>query len=393
MDVAGHAPLRHPQDDLIALLFPDAGGPRQVQVAGAGIVRGKVGQGPDAQRVQGFIIALDQLMPPLQQAGIALQLLQTYGGHDVRHVALIPRPHDVVLPRPQLGLGQSVLGLSVEAQQLIAVVQLLVVKTRQRAPRRCTALGGSEVLHGVEGEGGEVCQSAGRYPVAGGAQPMGAVGRHGHPAQCLLHVALGAEQCLFPLHRLIDAVIVAGDASQIHRDHRLGLFGDGPLHLVIVHLQRVLLAVDELHRGPHMDGRRRRGGIGVRRHQHLVAFTDAQHPQVHLLRRRSGVQAHQLRHMAVLCQLLFQLLGAGAGGDPAGPQGLAHLLDLQLRDIRRAEGYISHIDTHSLVGLIRFVVFQSAPSWADLHIVKLYYNPRQNATGGGRSFHTSRRFL
>ena len=75
VDVAGHAPLRHPQDDLIALLFPDAGGPRQVQVAGAGIVRGKVGQGPDAQRVQGFIIALDQLMPPLQQAGIALQLL------------------------------------------------------------------------------------------------------------------------------------------------------------------------------------------------------------------------------------------------------------------------------------------------------------------------------
>ncbi len=88
---------------------------------------------------RGFIIALDQLMPPLQQAGIALQLLQTYGGHDVRHVALIPRPHDVVFPRPQLGLGQSVLGLAVEAQQLIVMVQFLVVKTRQRAPRRCTA--------------------------------------------------------------------------------------------------------------------------------------------------------------------------------------------------------------------------------------------------------------
>ncbi len=27
---------------------------------------------------------------------------------------------------------------------------------------------------------------------------MGAVGHHGHPAQCLLHIALGAEQCFFP---------------------------------------------------------------------------------------------------------------------------------------------------------------------------------------------------
>ena len=88
----------------------------------------------------------------MHQLRIPLQLRQSDAGHDVGHVAFVVRSDDIVLPCAELGLGESILALTVQGQQLQLLVDGLTVESVVRTPGKSTSLGSSQILHGMEGE-------------------------------------------------------------------------------------------------------------------------------------------------------------------------------------------------------------------------------------------------
>ena len=102
--------------------------------------------------VQRLVITLDDFPAALQQFGVALELYQPDAGHDVRHVALVSRGNDVVLPSPQLRFGQGVFTLPMQRKELELFVKPFVVDAGNIAPREGSAFGRSEVFHRMKGK-------------------------------------------------------------------------------------------------------------------------------------------------------------------------------------------------------------------------------------------------
>ncbi len=123
-----------------------------------------------------------------------------------------------------------------------------------------------------------------------------------------------------------QAVVVAGDARQIDGNDGLRPFIDGGFNLVVVHLQTVLLAVDEHQFRTDMadDGGRRRVGIGG--HDDFVARADAHEPKGHFRAGGLAVQADRAVDAAEGGDALFELLDARPRGDPARVQSLNDFL-------------------------------------------------------------------
>lgn len=396
MDVGGHAFFRHLLDDLVPLFNGDAGNADQIQMVGAVHAQHVMNHMGDAQFIADGVVFLHHLLSSAKHAGIAVQLAQADGCHDVRHVALVPGPDDVIFPGAHLGLGQSILVLAVKGEQLIHLVDFRVVNALQRQPGAGAALRGGEVLHSMEAEAGKVRDGAyvagSRFRLAracaldhaAGAQGVGRVRHHRHPAQGVLDpagqvvqqigmIVQGREQITLTLHDLEDPVVVADHTAQVHGDDGLGLFCDCLFQGVIIHFRAVgdgipvLLDIHKFHSGAAVDGRGSGSGVGVGRDDDLIPGTDAQDPEVQLLRCGGAVQAdHPV--LPAICvrfsihvvlagfniggQPPFQELGPGAGGDPAAAHGFRNFPDFRFADVGRAEGDRPLVHGLPILGII-----------------------------------------
>ena len=87
-----------------------------------------------------------------------------------------------------------------------------------------------------------------------------------------------------------------------------------------------------------MDGSGSGSSVSIGRNNDLVAFTNAADPEVQFFGGSCGAKAHHLGGVAICCQLPLQLLGTGAGGDPAGFQRPLYFRDFAARNVGRAEG-------------------------------------------------------
>ena len=103
-----------------------------------------------------LFIRFDHLLAALKHARIAAQLRQPDGGLDVGHVALITGEDHIVFPRARLVFAQRVFALPVQLHEHGLMIERIVVKAGNRTPRKRAAFCGSEVLHGMEAERGEV---------------------------------------------------------------------------------------------------------------------------------------------------------------------------------------------------------------------------------------------
>ena len=100
--VGRDAHLRHSFDDLAALLLVRAGDADQIEVVRAVHVSGMVDHMGDPQLAAYAVINGHDLLTPREQLSVSVELAQTDRGHDVRHVALVPRADDIILPAAQL---------------------------------------------------------------------------------------------------------------------------------------------------------------------------------------------------------------------------------------------------------------------------------------------------
>ena len=156
MNVAGYAPLRHSDDDIVPLGDIPPQQTHDIKVSARRMIRSIMHEHLNRTIFQRFVIAADQLAATAQHFRITLQLRQSDPGHNVRHVAFEIGRDDIVLPSAELRLGQSVLTLSMKRQQLELLVEPFVIDTGNRTPRKRPAFGRREVLDGMEREGGEV---------------------------------------------------------------------------------------------------------------------------------------------------------------------------------------------------------------------------------------------
>ena len=156
MDVARNIALRHFNDNLLPFRKIRPGNPRYIEMPGRLTVGAIMVENFDAQRLKRGVVTRNELAPSFQHAGVALELRQTDSGGYVRHIALIPRPDDVVFPRAKLRFGKRVFRLAVQREKLEITVNLRVVDSRKAAPHDRAAFAGRKVFNRVEGEGRKV---------------------------------------------------------------------------------------------------------------------------------------------------------------------------------------------------------------------------------------------
>ena len=196
--IGGNAPLGHLRHHMVSLFTGLAQQPYHIQMMRTAMMGVLVVHQGHGQIFQSLVVASHHLLSALQHLGIALQLHQANGSHDIGHVALIPRPDDVVFPSAELRLGQSVLVLSMQGEQLRQSVEQLVPRlalslrhgghivyvgghhfiAKRQIPGHSPTLGRGEVLHGMEAERAEIANLASHLPLAHATQGMGTVGRH-----------------------------------------------------------------------------------------------------------------------------------------------------------------------------------------------------------------------
>ena len=186
----------------------------------------------------------------------------------------------------------------------------------------------------MEAEAGKVPDASHRAAFPYCPKGVGRIHIHTDASQSRLQRASWTEQAALSFHNLKNPPVVAGDSCQIHRDDDLGLFRDGSFQGVVVHLKAVLLAVHHHQFCPHMAHNSGGGGVGIGRDNHLVPRAHFQQPQSHLAAGSLGIEAHRFCNAAPGSNPPLKFLGSGAGGNPAGENGLRRRLGLRLGHIR-----------------------------------------------------------
>lgn len=104
----------------------------------------------ETKLVADLIIAGNDFLPAFQESRIAIQLAQANGCHDICHVALIPRPDDVIFPGAGFGFCQGILVLTMQGEQHVELVDFTVLDAFQRSPGAGAAFCRGEVLDSME---------------------------------------------------------------------------------------------------------------------------------------------------------------------------------------------------------------------------------------------------
>ena len=198
----------------------------------------------DAQRLKRGVVTRNELAPSFQHAGVALELRQTDSGGYVRHIALIPRPDDVVFPRAKLRFGKRVFRLAVQREKLEITVNLRVVDSRKAAPHDRAAFAGRKVFNRVEGEGRKVGHAPKRFFMIRRAKRVRGVLANGDAAQRFLIFAVGLKEPALVGDRLKDTVVIAGNAAQIDGNNSFRSLRYRRFHCVVIHFERIFLTVD-----------------------------------------------------------------------------------------------------------------------------------------------------
>ena len=126
----------------------------------------------------------------------------------------------------------------------------------------------------MEGERGEVAHASDHFVVPLGTEGMGGIIHHNHVADGFLQFVGRLEQTFLAFHDSLNPGIVAGHASQVHRDNYLRLLVDGVGQFLIIHLIRVRLSIYQHQLGTHVTDGAGRCRIGIGRCDYLVAGTD-----------------------------------------------------------------------------------------------------------------------
>ena len=94
------------------------------------------------------------------------------------------------------------------------------------------------------------------------------------------------KQAAFPFHDLKNPIIIANDASQIHRDNGLSFIRDRRFQLVIIHLRHmgdgiaVFLNIHKRYCNSAMNGDLGRSSVCISGNDHLIARTNTLYAQV-----------------------------------------------------------------------------------------------------------------
>ena len=112
------------------------------------------------QILQTNIVATDNFLTPLQQSFISIQLYQSHSRHNICHIAFVITALYIIFPCPQLGFGQGILILSMQRQQLILLVQVIILNAVNMTPSGTTTLCGSKILDSMKGKTTKICNRA-----------------------------------------------------------------------------------------------------------------------------------------------------------------------------------------------------------------------------------------
>ena len=273
------------------------------------------------QRFQCLIITLYHLASALQHTLITLHLHQSDSSHHIRHVTLIPCADNVILPSSELSLSQSIFVLTMQTQQLCLAIKILspslslnlrhtteriihilvqvlhhLLITERQIPRQGPPLSSSEVLHSMERERREVGNCSHHLSLARSTKGMGSIAADSNTTKHLLQVGLRSKHLLLAFHDTIQSVVIARNTSQVNRNNCLGIRSDSLLYCLIVHLKAILLHIHKHQLGTNMLHNRSTCCIGIGRHNHLVALTNAQQSKSHLTTSSLRVKAYSLLH-------------------------------------------------------------------------------------------------
>ena len=186
----------------------------------------------------------------------------------------------------------------------------------------------------------KICNTANGFSVPLGPKCMSCISQNRDATNGSLNGIGRHKKFFFAPYNFKNAIIVAGNTRQIHRNDGLGFGSDPIAQLIIIHLKGILLGIHQHRSRTHMTNDRSCGSIGVCSGDDFVTGADTQHPQSHFRTCSLGIQAHCPIDTAISCHLTFQFLGSGTRCDPAGAQRIGYFLDLQFRNIRRRKGNI-----------------------------------------------------
>ena len=165
--------------------------------------------------------------------------------------------------------------------QLELMVDILIPDSWDRVPRKGSPLGCGQVLDCMETERGEIRNASCFFSMPFCPKGMGSVCTYRDPPHGLLQLVCGTEQSFFSFRDREDTVIVAGDPTDIHRDHGLCMLCDCFLQCIIIHFQGIWLGIHQDRTGSYMADHRGGSRIGICRGDHFVSRSDPQNTQGH----------------------------------------------------------------------------------------------------------------
>ena len=164
---------------------------------------------------------------------------------------------------------------------------------------------------------------------------MSAVADNKRSCVNLLHFALGCKKMSLILYHLEDAVVIAHDTCQINRNNRFGSLVYSGFHFVVIHFKTALLTVNKHGLCADMTDDRSGCGVGIGRHNYLVALADTQNTQGHLRAGGLGRKANSLIGVAKIRNVIFEYLGFGSCCNPTRFQNGNNGVDFRLGNIGR----------------------------------------------------------
>ncbi len=131
----------------------------------------------------------------------------------------------------------------------------------------------------MEGEARKIRRLPASLPGPLRAERMGRILQDHDPPKCLLNLISGRKTSLFSLHNLINPLIIAHHAADIHGDNHLGPLCDRLLQLRVIHLIRAGRGVHQDHLRPHMACHAGACRVRVGACDHLIPGPHAQEMQ------------------------------------------------------------------------------------------------------------------
>jgi len=106
--------------------------------------------------MKSLVVTTDNLMASVEHIRISIELCQSDRGHDIGHVAFIVGCDDIVFPGTRFVFRKRVLGLPVEGEKHVLLIDRLTVEAVDIAPYGTASFGGGQILDRVEGQTAEI---------------------------------------------------------------------------------------------------------------------------------------------------------------------------------------------------------------------------------------------